>query len=214
MNYPVTPTEFKENPYQWEWYDRDYFISPDGVGEMPNHHCKITWVASLPFITKTRNAIDVGCRDGEYTRYLHKDYEHVYCFDYRRRKLFHKNVDLSKVTHFKCGLADEHTIEKVSGGGSMTTGKIPKDRWYEEQLYTLDEFNIPNVDYIKIDVDGFEKRVLKGAEKTIKTYSPLLVFEAENNDISAIEFCRENFNYEIVTWDSLKRNVVMRKSND
>lgn len=208
--YPIEPTTFKDNPYEWEWFDRDYFCSPDGTQEFPNHHCKLTWVKSIPYIESYRNAVDIGCRDGEYTRYLHKDFNHVFCFDYRRRKLFHKNVDLKKVTHFKCGLSDEHKIEKVSGGGSMTTGKIPKEKWYEEQLYTLDEFNIPDVDYIKIDVDGYELKVLKGCVNTIKKYSPLLIIEQEEDDRDAIDFC-QTLGYEISEWDNDHRNVIMRK---
>ena len=208
--YPVKPTEFKDNPYQWEWFDRDYFCSPDGTKEFPDHHCKLTWIKSIPYIKTYRNAVDIGCRDGEYTRYLHKDFDHVYCFDYRRRKLFHKNVDLKKVTHFKCGLSDKNKIELVSGGGSMTTGKIPKEKYYEEQLYTLDEFNISDVDYIKIDVDGFELRVLKGCVETIKRHSPLLIIEQEEDDRDAINFC-QTLGYEICDWDDNHRNVIMRK---
>jgi FkbM family methyltransferase len=210
MIYPVAPTIFSEGLYQQDWYERDYFISKDGTGEFPDHHCKVTWVASLPFITSKRNAVDIGCRDGEYTRYLHNNFDHVFCFDYRSRKLFHKNVDLNRITHFKCGLADQHKKELVSGGGSMTTGKIPQEKYYEEQLYTLDEFKFENIDYIKIDVDGFELRVLQGCIETIKKYEPLLIIEQENDDRKAINYC-STLGYEIAAWDNDHRNVIMRK---
>lgn len=207
--YPVTPTTFTENPYNWEWYDRDFFHSPDGTQEFPDHHCKKTWVASLPFVSNTRNAIDVGCRDGEYTRYLHKDFNHVFCFDYRRRKLFHKNVDLNKITHFKCAIGEEHKIIKVSGGGSITSGSVPLEKWYDEQLYTIDEFNLSDIDYIKIDVDGYELNVLQGAVNTIKKYSPLIIAEQEHSDTRAIDFCVNTFGYKILSWDVDHRNVIL-----
>ncbi len=211
MTYPITPSIFLDNPYNWDWYDRDFFYSPDGTTEFPEHHCKKTWVASLPFISNKRNAIDVGCRDGEYTRYLHKDFNHVFCFDYRRRKLFQKNVDLSKVTHFECAVGEDHKIIKASGAGSITSGSVPIEKWFDEQLYTIDEFNLPDIDYIKIDVDGYELNVLQGAVNTIKKYNPLIVAEQENNDTRAIDFCKKEFDYEIAAWDSLHRNVIMRK---
>lgn len=210
MTYPIVPTEFIDNPFDWKWYDIDFFHSPDGSQEFPNHHCKKTWVTSLPFITRRRNAIDIGCRDGEYTRYLHKDFNHVFCFDYRRRKLFNKNVDLTKVTHFKCALGEEHKVIKVSGGGSMTTKKIPIEKWYDETLYTLDEFNLPDIDYIKIDVDGYELNVLQGAINTIQKYNPIIVVEQENNDTRAINFCA-SIGYEILSWDPDHRNVILGK---
>lgn len=211
MIFPLEPTKFSENTFSWELYDIDFFFSPDGTQEFPNHHCKKTWAASLPFIVEKRNAIDVGCRDGEYTRYLHKDFNHVFCFDYRRRKLFHKNVDLSKITHFKCALGEAHKIVKASGGGSITSGKIPQEKWYDEQLYTIDEFNFVDIDYIKIDVDGYELNVLQGAVDTIKKYNPLLVVEQENGDTRAIDFCKINFAYDILTWDVDHRNVILGK---
>ena len=210
MKYPVEKSIFDNNPFKWEWYDRDYFMSKDGNGEYPSNHCKNTYIESLPYITKKRNAVDIGCRDGEYTRYLHHDFQHVFCFDYRRRKLFHNNVDLNKITHFKCGLADANKTEYVSGGGSMTTGKIPKEKWYLEQLYTLDEFNLKDIDYMKIDVDGYELKVLQGSINTINKYWPLLVIEQENNEQSAIQFCK-NLGYELVAWSPNKQNVIMRK---
>lgn len=212
--FPVEPTKFKVDPktaFQWEWYDKDFFISKDGRKEFPEHHCKLTWVASKPFLTGMRNAIDIGCRDGEYTRYLHAVFNHTYCFDYRFRKLFTKNVDLSRVTHFTTGLGEEIKTIKASGGGSMESeGKRPKSQWVDYKIFTLDSFNLVDIDYLKIDVDGYEERVLKGSVNTIKKYSPLIVLEAENGDTTGIDFCK-GLDYEVVAWDSLDRNVVMRK---
>ena len=211
MTYPLLPTSFVENIYQWDWYDSDFFYSQDGTTNHPNHHCKKTWISSLPYITRKRNAVDIGCRDGEYTRYLHKEFNHVFCFDYRKRRLFSNNVDLKKVTHFTCALGDEHKIIKASGAGSITAGKIPYEKWFDEQLYTLDEFALSDIDYIKIDVDGYEVNVLKGARDTIQTYLPLLIIEQENGDTSAIDYCFEHFNYSILAWDQDHRNVILGK---
>lgn len=211
MRFPIEPSKFKNNIFNWEWYNRDYFISPDGEMEFPNHHCKITWVDSLPYIQKFRNAIDIGCRDGEYTRYLHKHFEHTYCFDYRLRKRFSMNVDLSKVTHFYCPLGDKTETIKASGAGSITAGKIPRENYFDVQQYKLDDFNLKNIDYIKIDVDGYEVKVLEGSMNTIRENYPLLVIEQENGKTDAIEFCLENFNYKIACWDKTNRNVIMRK---
>jgi len=41
----------------------------------------------------------------------------------------------------------------------------------------LDEFNLPRVDFIKLDVEGMELEALEGAEKTIKTSRPILLVE-------------------------------------
>lgn len=44
-------------------------------------------------------------------------------------------------------------------------------------VYTIDMFDFKDVDYIKIDVEGFEKKVLLGAKNTIDEYNPLIVIE-------------------------------------
>ncbi len=47
--------------------------------------------------------------------------------------------------------------------------------------FKLDEFSIVDVDYLKIDVEGFEKNVLIGAEETIFRYRPTIIIE--QNDV-------------------------------
>ena len=173
MSFPVEPTKFKENPYQPEWSQNDFLHTPDGIGEFPKHHCKMTYIKSQPFIKKGGNAIDVGCRDGEYSRYLQQEFDHVYAFDARMRKLFPFNVDLAKVTHFNCGVGDEvTTIDMFGGTHDKTHGKPHK-----VACYPIDMFGFENVSYIKIDVEGFEKKVLIGAEQTILRDRPLVVIE-------------------------------------
>lgn len=54
---------------------------------------------------------------------------------------------------------------------------------------TLDNFirqqNIPHIDFIKIDVEGFEYFVLKGATQTILQHRPILFIEIDNSYLSA-----------------------------
>jgi hypothetical protein len=44
-------------------------------------------------------------------------------------------------------------------------------------VYTIDMFDFNEVDYIKIDVEGFEKKVLIGAANTIERCNPVIVIE-------------------------------------
>lgn len=41
----------------------------------------------------------------------------------------------------------------------------------------IDDFKIPNVDLIKIDVEGWEPEVLDGAKETISKWKPMVMVE-------------------------------------
>jgi FkbM family methyltransferase len=47
----------------------------------------------------------------------------------------------------------------------------------EIRKVALDEFQLPRVDFIKLDVEGMELEALEGAEKTIKSSRPILLVE-------------------------------------
>ena len=52
-------------------------------------------------------------------------------------------------------------------------------------VVTLDEFvaqkKLPRVDFIKIDTEGYERFVLRGARETIRRYKPIIVMSAYHN---------------------------------
>lgn len=167
MNYPFEPTLWEHCHYDPSWFARDFFYSPDGIQEFPQHHCKLTWQTSRPWIRQARNAIDIGCRDGEYTRYLINTFEHVYCFDPRVRRYFPYNVDITKTTHWGVPLGDQPCSERK--------GKKPIKG--QPRFYCLDDFGFDHVDYIKIDTDGYEMAVIQGGLRTITRDWPTLVLE-------------------------------------
>ncbi|HSY76221.1 MAG TPA: FkbM family methyltransferase, partial [Bacteroidia bacterium] len=56
-------------------------------------------------------------------------------------------------------------------------------------IVKLDDFvkdkQIPKIDLIKIDTEGFEINVLKGAEETLKKNMPILFIEVDNDHLMA-----------------------------
>lgn len=69
---------------------------------------------------------------------------------------------------------DYHSTNKINIGASSLTGG-----GQEVSLITLDSLNIPNVKFMKIDIQGSEMRFLTGASKTIKKYRPVFIIEIE-----------------------------------
>lgn len=62
---------------------------------------------------------------------------------------------------------------------------------YVEPVYihsvTLDSMNLDRIDLIKIDVEGAEKEVLKGAQKTLKRLHPTIILENHINLCGEVE---------------------------
>lgn len=182
-DFPITRTIFPERTLDPSWFKSDTFYTPEGPKSFPKHHCKLTFRTSKPFIRSFHNAIDIGCRDGEYTRYLQSCFQYVYCFDPRRREAFGYNVDLKRATHFNCALGDAAGTITMYGGTHTPRGvkatSVP--------CLTLDSFEFQNVSYIKVDVEGFEEKVLRGGQKTINRDRPVIVIEQNDAILDGAE---------------------------
>ena len=147
-------------------------LSKDNV-----HNC--LYHEAIKYVDNKINAIDVGCRDGEFTRYLTWGFNHVYCYDYRRRVQFPMNIDLSKITHYSCAVGKKLSKEHASGRGNLRN-KVMDPKWIKLKpirIFPLDYFQLKDINLIKIDVDGMDKEVVEGAIETIKKYKPVIIIE-------------------------------------
>ena len=99
----------------------------------------------------------------------------IYCCNYFLFDIvecFNKNITENNVELFEYGLSDaEHTASQ--GKQSTILVEYPGN----VVCKTLDSFNLKNIDFIKIDVDGFEYKVLQGAVTTIKSSYPVINIE-------------------------------------
>ena len=148
--------------------------------------------------------IDVGAHKGEFLNYLLSiNYKKIYCFEPQKKifKILYKNFKNKKnIQFFNLGLAHKNSKiifyeNKLSSTSSFSVGKntpfskiknliINSKNFYVDKypinVKTLDEifinkkiFNI----FLKIDVEGFELNVLKGAKKTISKKVKFILIE-------------------------------------
>lgn len=103
------------------------------------------------------------------------------------RKSVSKN-NLKNVTIFQVGLSDIeeevliHIPEENVGGSSVIKGLNNHTAFKKAdkiKLKTLDSFDaeIPRIDVVKIDVEGLEPNVLRGAEQIFAKHRPIIVME-------------------------------------
>ena len=141
---------------------------------------------SLNYAKQNRVALDIGANVGLWSRDLVKYFDTVIAFEpvamFREcltRNVFAKNLDIRSIA-----LGDQEGMIRmiVTEGNTGHTHVDPTSKDGDTQITRLDSLNLPVVDYIKIDCEGFEYRVLQGAEQTIRCCRPVVVIEQKPHD--------------------------------
>jgi hypothetical protein len=57
------------------------------------------------------------------------------------------------------------------------------------EAITIDSMNLPRLDFLKLDIEGFELNAIRGAKETIKKYKPYLWVEYHILGLDAIRNC-------------------------
>ena len=74
----------------------------------------------------------------------------------------------------------------------------------------VDFYSVPQVDFIKIDVEGMDLAVLEGARETIRQHHPYLFIEHYDNRVSILDKLQaflDEFEYE---YDIVQNNLITR----
>ena len=169
--------------------------------------CSFTYKVSRKHLKKKRRAIDVGSKFGHFTANLLQDFKQVDAFD-MRNKMRWKMLDRTMVTFHEIALGE--TSGQIEFWGASTGVPVLGKQKDIAQVRTLDSFRFTDVDYIKIDVEGDELSVLKGAVQTLGLCRPLVVVEQnkvvektkKGTEFQALEWLLDN-KYRIVDHDGM-----------
>jgi hypothetical protein len=56
---------------------------------------------------------------------------------------------------------------------------------------SLDDFGFTNVDFIKVDVEGYENNIVKSGEKTIRDNRPIIIVEQKKRTLRYDQYKHE-----------------------
>lgn len=137
--------------------------------------------------------IDVGANIGIFARPSAAVFERVICFEpvAKNFQVLQRNLQgLDNVELHQVGLSDRpHTawfeLETMKCGHSVQVSQAKTNdsfEYYQCDLVTLDSYAFDQVDWIKIDVEGFEMSVLEGSTNTIKHNRPWLLLERNGQE--------------------------------
>lgn len=138
--------------------------------------------------------IEAGANIGSHTVHLAQlagDNGQVWAFEPQRLvfQLLNGNIAINSLTNVHClqkcvGDADGENVmvpvldvNVVNNWGGMELGDYTEGEPVE--VITIDSLNLPGCSFFKIDVEGMELKVLRGAEKTIQKYRPIIYTEAD-----------------------------------
>lgn len=149
--------------------------------------------------------IDIGCHIGYLSLAMVKGMRgkgKLVCIDPVKEniKFLENTLKANKVEDYKClpiGIGD---VNKVVGAGVYTDSGMARfdnsefvhtvtpHTHLSFEVKTLDtvckDLSLKKVDFIKIDVEGYELNVLKGAKKTINKFKPKLLIEVHSSNIA------------------------------
>jgi FkbM family methyltransferase len=141
--------------------------------------------------------IDIGANVGNYSIALAQFAEKVYSFEPNPKtfELLKKNTDNYKnIIPVNKALSDESGVKEfyatyqsgLSGFGDTKRGDVVDK--FDVDCVTLDDYFKDRVNFIKIDVEGFEGHVLRGARKILETQKPKLYIELSDRNYAALGF--------------------------
>lgn len=141
---------------------------------------------SFAHVKQNRVALDIGANVGLWSRDLVKRFDQVIAFEPvpMFRECLSRNVFADNLEVQTCALGNHsgHIRMIITEGNTGHTHVDPASVTGDTEIRTLDSLNLPVVDYVKIDCEGFEYRVLQGAEQTIRRCRPIVVIEQKPHD--------------------------------
>ena len=163
------------------------------------------------FLYKDKVFLDIGSHTGTYSISLCDLCNKVYAFEPQKMSFYALcgSVALSNKNNIECinyalgsqdqiGTIELNIISKDGGGSTIkdTNQNILKKEIIH--INTLDSFNIKNIGFIKMDIEGNELDALKGSVDTLM-YSnyPTILFESNKENIELFIFL-EGLNYKII----------------
>jgi len=140
-------------------------------------------------LDRRRTLIDIGSHIGLWSFTLAHYFKRIEAFEpvEAHRECFVKNVIEAPNRDFTCevnlrpyALGDRAGKVAIKVDPYSTGGSFVQDKG-DVEMRTLDSFAFTEVDAMKIDCEGYEEFVLRGAEELIVTWRPSIIVEQKRD---------------------------------
>lgn len=180
------------SPWYWISYD-------DGAWDGP----KKDWEEShkntyLKHIDRWGVVVQAGGCQGMYPRLFSNMFGRVYTFEPDPLNFFALALNCQKdnIIKMQAALGSECRLISVVRNVASNVGmNTVTDQVKLIPMLTIDTLNLDACDFIQFDLEGYEIHALKGAEKTIEQFKPVISCERGNDEI--LDFLQK-FGYSVV----------------
>lgn len=189
------------------WVERD--------GRLDNAHGAIAKFAHL--IPEGGTVIDIGTCIGDHTiTYAHMVGPEGTVLGFEANPDAAECCSLNLAgypnTHiYNCGIAEDYGVAGIYVAPNVGASLLLKEG-REVMLYPLDHWTkeLTRCDFIKVDIEGFEARMLDGAKETIKRFTPHMLMEVNEGSLINQGFTPEDIfsrlralDYHWEVWDGV-----------
>ncbi len=143
---------------------------------------------ALKYVKKFDNAIDIGTWIGDSTVTIANKFKNVLGFE-ANQEMFEcciKNLEIRNITNCKIkniGISNKNGVQNFVNNNFSAWISTLEEKDLIGQItinvntIRLDDLNLNDIDFIKIDVDSHEGYLLEGAEQFFKHNSPVILIE-------------------------------------
>jgi FkbM family methyltransferase len=152
---------------------------------------------ALSHVKRWRRAVDIGAHIGLWARELAERFDSVLAFEpvEAHRACFLRNVGAINVELSPFALGERPGLVAFDWDGKNTGhARVAEGIEGDIPMRTLDEYELEDVDFVKVDAEGYEVKILRGSQETLLRCRPVVcveqkrwVYEGEHQ-YSAVEF--------------------------
>jgi len=167
----------------WCWQ-----ISDTQAWDGPKHN----WLTShrnaiAKYVKKFDCVVQAGGNHGMYPRLLADKFNVVYTFEPDPWNYFAlvNNCQKDNIIKLQAALGEDNKMVSVRRSDMCNTGmhKVADQEDSVIPMFILDSFQLKCLDFLWLDVEGYEDKVLKGAAKSIEQHHPVIFCEHGHKDI-------------------------------
>jgi FkbM family methyltransferase len=185
-----------DDKYEYQYEQRKYALS---------------WVKDF-----NSNALDVGSNIGFWSKQLAEKFKHVYAFEphpdnnecYKKNLNNYNNYTLYEnavsnvsnkilnlyVCEDECGNASLNNFGVIEGTTNKKINTVDL-KTIPVKVEKIDDYNLKDIGFIKVDCQNHEQEVVEGAIQTIDKYSPVLCLELPTRNQKEIDYRNNMIEY-------------------